>query len=69
MNKIISRKDFFTILGRHFLIPKNVRVAVIREMELMNLVKREDKETILILDYGLDITKDVGKFYKTLELF
>jgi hypothetical protein len=68
-NKVITRKEFFCILGKHFLIPKNIRVCVIKEMELMNLVKRLDKENIKILDCDINIEKDVSKFYNTLELF
>ena len=69
LNRYITRKEFYCILGKHFLIPKPTRCAVIREMELMNLVKAEGKDTLKILDYDLDIERDVQKFYKTLELF
>ena len=69
INRIITRKEFFIILGKHFLIPKNIRVCIIREMELMKMVEKIDRDTIKILDYELDIEKDVNKFYKTLKLF
>jgi hypothetical protein len=69
MTRTITRKDFYTILGKHFLIPKNVRVCIIKEMELMNMVKQLDRDTIKVLDYDLDIERDVSKFYKTLDLF
>ena len=69
LNRVISRKDLYTILGKHFLIPKNIRCCILKELELMNMVERLDKNTVKILDYDLDIEKDANKFYKTLELF
>lgn len=69
LNRIITRKDFYTILGKHFLIPKNVRICVLKELELMNMVERIDKNTVKVLDYDLDIERDVNKFYQTLKLF
>jgi hypothetical protein len=69
MNKTLTRKELFTILGKHFLIPKPVRACIIRELELMKMVKRLDRDNIKLLDYNLDIERDVNKFYKTLKLF
>jgi hypothetical protein len=69
LNRVISRKDFFCILGKHFLIPKNVRACIVQEMVLMNLMEKIDKNTFKILDYNLDIVRDVNSFYKTLKLF
>ena len=69
LNRIITRKDFNTILGKHFLVPKNVRICVLKELQLMGMVEKVDKNNIKILDYNLDIEKDVSKFYQTLKLF
>ena len=69
INKTICRKEFFTILGKHFLIPKNVRACIVKEMELMHLIEIVDRDTFKILSFNLDIEKDANKFYKTLELF
>jgi len=69
INRVISRKDFFCILGKHFLIPKNVRACIVQEMVLMNLMEKLDKNTFKILDYDLNIEEDVNSFYKTLKLF
>jgi hypothetical protein len=69
LDRTISRKEVYTILGKHFLIPKNVRICVIKELELMNMIKKLDKNTIQVLDYNLDIERDVSKFYDTLNLF
>jgi hypothetical protein len=68
-DKTITRKDLFCILGKHFLIPKNVRVCIIKELELMKMIEKIDRDTIKILDYDLNIERDVNSFYKTLKLF
>jgi hypothetical protein len=69
INRVISRKDFFTILGKHFLIPKNIRCCIVKEMKLMNLIEVIDNDTLKVLDSDLNIETDANKFYKTLKLF
>jgi hypothetical protein len=69
VNRTITRKDFFTILGKHFLIPKNIRVCIVKEMELMKLIQKVDRDTLKVLSYDLDIETDANKFYQTLKLF
>jgi len=69
INKYISRKDFYTILGKHFLIPKNIRIVVIKEMEQRGLVKQKNKENIKILDCDLDINKDINFWYQKMGIF
>ncbi len=69
MDKIISREQFFTILGKHFLVPKNIRDCEIKEMILMGLIKKQEKGKYEILEYDLNIEEDANKFYQTLELF
>ena len=69
INKYISRKDFYTILGKHFLIPKNIRIIVIKEMEERELIRRETKEDIKILDCDLDIERDISKWYQKMGIF
>jgi len=41
--KPLSKKEFFALLGRHFLIPKNLRVVVLEEMKGRKLVEMVDK--------------------------
>ena len=69
INRVITRKDFFTILGKHFLIPKNVRACIVQEMILMNLIEKIDRDNLKVLHYDLNIETDVNKFYQTLKLF
>lgn len=67
VNRIITRKDFFCIIGKHFLVPKNLRAIVIKEMEYKNLIKQEDNE-IIILNNDIDLN-DVSKIYQLAGLF
>jgi len=69
VNRCISKKDFYTILGKHFLIPKNIRIVIIKEMEERNLVEIESQNSIKILDCELDLEKDTSKFYQRVGLF
>ena len=69
VGNIITRKEFFCILGKHFLIPKNVRDLVIKEMEELDLIKRENKNEIKILKCEIDIEKDANTLYKKAGLF
>ena len=68
INRYISRKDFYTILGKHFLIPKNIRIVVIKEMENKGLVSQE-KEDIKILDCNLDIENDTNQWFQKVGIF
>ena len=69
VNRYISRKDFYTILGKHFLIPKNIRIVVIKEMENRGLVKQGTNEEIKILDCDLNIDKDINSWYQKVGIF
>lgn len=68
INNSTSKKEINAILGRHFLVPKNLRIAVIKELNNMNLIK-EDKNQVIIIDYKLDVTEDANKLFKMLKLF
>ena len=69
VDNIISRKEFFTILGKHFLIPKNIRDVVIKEMEKRELVERVSRDSIRVLDCDYDLDKDAHKFYEMIGFF
>jgi len=69
INRYISRKDFYTILGKHFLIPKNIRIIVIKEMEERGLVKQETKEDIKILDCDLDVENNTNQWFQKVGIF
>ena len=61
---IISRKEFFCKLGKHYMIPKNLREFVIKEMTNFELIKRVDRDNIEILRSEIDIEKDANKIYE-----
>ena len=69
INKIISRKEFFEILGRHYLVPKCLRDCVIREMEKRKLIEKNSRDEIKILECEYDLEKDANKFYEMLNLY
>jgi len=69
VNRIITRKDFFAIIGRHYLIPKNLRDAAIKEMQIMGLIEKIDGSNYIVLPCDLCIEEDASKFYKALNLF
>lgn len=67
-NKILSRKEFFCIIGKHFLIPKSLRYLIIKEMVVKKLIK-EENNNIRILNTDLDLKKDTNKIYRMEGLF
>jgi len=69
INREISKKDFYCILGKHFLVPKNIRAVIIKEMEVRGLVKQEDKNTIIILDCDINLEENPNKFYRQAGIF
>ena len=69
VDRIISRKEFYCILGKHFLVPKEIRVVIIKEMEQRKLIVQENKNDIRILDCDLKIEEDISKFYQEVGLF
>jgi len=68
INRYISKKDFYTILGKHFLIPKNIRIIVIKEMENKGLVTQE-KEDIKILDCEWDLEHNTNQWFQKVGIF
>lgn len=69
INRLITRKQFFGKLGKHFLIPKRLRPVVLKEMELMELIKKIDRDTIKVLNCDIDLERDANKLYKKVGLF
>jgi hypothetical protein len=68
MSRIISRERFFTIIGKHYLVPKPLRDLVIKEMEQRQLIKCCSKETIEILDCDYNLNEP-NKFYQRIGLY
>ena len=68
-NNLMTRKEFFEKIGRHFLLPKNLRPLIIIEMVEKKLIEKIDRDNIRILKYEIDIEKDVSKLYKLAGLY
>jgi len=69
VNNIITRKEFFCELGKHYLVPKNLRPIIIKEMEEIKLIKQQPLGNILILKCEWDLEKDVQEFYQRFNIY
>jgi len=69
INRSMSRKDFFCIIGKHFLIPKNIRIVIIEEMKERGLIKEESNKDITVLQGDINLEEDSNKIYKMAGLF
>lgn len=69
VTRCVSRKMFFEKLGRHFLIPKNLKIIVVKEMEALNLVRIEPNGEIRILDCDIDMENDVNELYRICGIY
>jgi len=65
----ITRKELFCELGKHFLVPKHVRPLVIKEMEKLKLLSKEQSGRLTILKGEIDLETDTNKFYEYYGLF
>ena len=68
-NRIVLRKDLYCELGRHFLIPRNLRDTSIKELEYMNIIKKIDKDKFKILDVKLNLEKDANRLFELWGIF
>ena len=55
INRTLTRKEFFCILGKHFLIPKSVKPLVIKEMEARKLIIKEKNNDIKVLKCNVNL--------------
>ena len=68
-NVIIPRKEFYTKIGKHFLLPKNLRYLVLKEMEKVELIEKVDRDNIKILHSDLNIEEGVNQLQKIAGIF
>lgn len=66
---VITRKEFFEKIGRHYMLPKNLRYLIIKEMAEMGLLKQINRDNLMILPQELDIEKDSNKIFSMLKIF
>lgn len=69
VNRFVTKKELMIKLGRQFLVPKNLRKVALKELENMKLIEKEDEKYFKILDFDLDLEKDVNKFYQNIGFF
>ena len=68
VNTIITRKELFGKLGRHYQIPKCLRHYIVDEMEKVNLIEKVNRDEIKVLPCEIDIEKDQNKLYNLINL-
>jgi len=71
LNKKVSIKEIFCKLGKHYILPKNMRYIAIKEMEELKLIEKLDRDNVKILDCKLNIENpdDIKKIYKMAGLY
>ena len=62
VNAIITRKEFFCKLGKHYLIPMDLRHYILKEMEERELIKKVNRDNIQILSCSLYTKSQKYKF-------
>jgi len=66
---IVTKKEFFAKVGRHYILPKNLRPYLLREMECGKLIEKVNRDVIKILPQTIDIEKDYAKLFKLMESY
>lgn len=69
VNRLVSKKELKIKLGRQFLVPKNLTIVALKELENMGLIKKENSVYYKILDINFDLEENVNKFYMQIGLF
>lgn len=68
VNQIITRKELFCKLGKHYILPKDLRHYVIKEMSEKKLIEIVNRDNIKILPCDIDIEKDQHKLFQMINL-
>lgn len=67
--RTITRKEFYEKIGRHYMLPKNLRPLIIKEMELGKLLKQVGRDKLQLSPREIDIEKESNKIYCILGMF
>jgi hypothetical protein len=68
--KPLSKRDFFALLGRHFLIPKPLRIVVLKEMEQRNLIEMVNKQNLRVRPgVVMNIEESASEFYRKMGFY
>ena len=65
---IITRKEFFCKLGKHYMIPKELRYWIIKEMENAKLIRRINRDKIKILKSKISINCNSKELLKIINV-
>jgi hypothetical protein len=65
---MITRTEFSRIVGITFHIPTNLKYPLLKEMEIVNLLERIDRDWIKVKDSNLS-SEDTSKIYRALHLY
>lgn len=68
VNVTISRKEVFSELGRHFLVPKPLRIIVLKEMEEMQLIEIKDRDHLVVFNCKIDLETNTNYFLRKICL-
>ena len=71
MARVISQKEFAIILGQLYHIPKKLRVLVLREMEILGMLKRLNTRdnSIEIFPVLHDPEIDCREYFEKLKVY
>jgi len=69
IGKPITRKQLYCELGRHFLIPWKLRDCMVKELEELELIKKINSDTYILIDIKLDLEEDANKLFKKMHMF
>ena len=61
--RIINKKEVFCELGKHFLVPKPLKLLVIQEMEDKKLIKVLDRDNFQVCKCDHNIEEDINHFF------
>lgn len=67
-NSVITRKELFTKLGKHYMMPKDLRHFVIKEMIKADLIERVNRDNIKILAIEINIEENQHELFKLIGL-
>ena len=68
IDMMIRRTEFSYIVGKIYRIPNNFKYPLLKEMEIVQLLERVDKDWLKLLPSKLTM-EDTSKIYRRLGMF
>lgn len=69
LGRPIKKKQLYCELGRHFLIPWKLRDCMLKELEELELITKENADTFILKDIKLDLEEDANKLFQKMHMF